>query len=107
MTRSGVVPGRPRPSIRQIRPWTPEHFDGHGRWSVKTSGAIPGTAETWTWVDEALRRGFGAWWGEGRWRAPRRSPPRDANAGAGSHPAPPRLYAREAPDTYLLGRNPC
>ena len=58
------VPDRrksPNLSAEQVLAWADAYFAAHGKWPRKESGSIPGTRETWTAIDSAMRvggRGF-------------------------------------------------
>lgn len=41
--------------------WADAHFQSTGKWPTKRSGRIPGTNETWSKVDAALRMGMRGW----------------------------------------------
>jgi len=55
-----VRPGRFQPllSVSAILAWADAHRQSHGVWPLSTSGAIPGTKETWDSVNRALAHGY-------------------------------------------------
>lgn len=48
----------PKLSKQMILEWADAHHEQYGEWPAATSGRIAGTAEDWTTIDRALRRGY-------------------------------------------------